>query len=448
MQIDPRLPPVSATRLASKARRLVHVWADIEGLRPHATDLLIRLAIALLVVMPITYGAVATRGDQVTVILFLVLNCIVTLGVANRSLDALGVGAIVSLATVISVAATSGLGLPVALVLNLGLSQGMSYAFANPDPGVVRSALFFVVLPVGGMSYAASYGIPDGRSGHLSMAALLVGVLLTFAFGLILFGLKRRHRTVVVLAVVGVPVTLLWAVSQPQDDARTRIILVLFIGLAVGTTLGYVFERWIIPFVRAFARIGPYLRPMYQPVSGFAIAYLAVMFLFAGYYAFMFRIHPGSTFTGVPPKAGIWDFMYLSVTTIFPLGYSSIRPATVATEVIASAEAIVGTAMLVVVFAALVAYLTPRFEKVTERVLDAKAMEIIRRLQARINSGNADERTRAADILEHVRTFIVDTSFTPEARAHTSEPFLDWLAAIPERERRRALQAFHDVVLD
>lgn len=410
----------------------------------YARHWLFRVAIALFVVAPITYGAVDSRGEPATVILFVLLNCVVTLVVAERSVDAVGIAMAVSLATVTSAAFAGGLGLPVALVLNIGLIGGMSYPFASL--GVIRGRAFPIILQVGGMSYAANYAAADGHPSHVSVVALLLAVLLSFPFGFALLGVKRLPRVPLWLSVAVVVATFVYTASQAEHSVAARVNLILFVGLAIGTALGYAFERWIVPFVRAFARVAPYLRAMYRPVSGFVLVYLAVMFLFAGYYAFAFSVHWLGKFLGVPAHVGFWDFTYLSMTTIFPLGYSPIRPGSGPTEVIASLEAIVGTGLLVVVFAALVAYLTPRFEKVTERVLDEEALEIIRILQERVNSDDPDESASAKAILERARTLIVETSLSAEAQAHAGDSFPEWLAAIPQHDRRRTLRLFHDVI--
>lgn len=182
-------------------------------------------------------------------------------------------------------------------------------------------------------------------------------------------------------------------------------------------------ERRLVPSLLEFARIQPYVRVMVPPVSGFALVYFALAFVFGGYFAAAYHLDPREALTGVPQGATLWGFVYLSLTTIFPLGYSPIRPISAPTEMIVSAEAVVGTAMLVVVFAALVAYLTPRFERVTERLRDEHALRMITQLQRYIENESETGQETAARIFDAIKDFIARTSNSSTARDNRQLPF-------------------------
>ena len=64
-------------------------------------------------------------------------------------------------------------------------------------------------------------------------------------------------------------------------------------------------------------------------------------------------------------QPNFWDFASFSLRTILPeSAVTQIEPNSLSTKALASAETIIGSGFLVVVFAALNAYLTPRFEKI------------------------------------------------------------------------------------
>jgi hypothetical protein len=102
-----------------------------------------------------------------------------------------------------------------------------------------------------------------------------------------------------------------------------------------------------------------------------AITYAIVVVVFAGWFLMDYFLDVPRAWSNVPTPYGahsfpLWEFLYFSLTTIVPFaqGYSPIRPESAWARGLVSAEAVFGTALFVVVFAALLAYLDPRFKEV------------------------------------------------------------------------------------
>ena len=92
-------------------------------------------------------------------------------------------------------------------------------------------------------------------------------------------------------------------------------------------------------------------RRMGPAIGGFALGYLVIAFTFADLFAAVWRAD-STAFKGLPEHPSLIDFAYYSVMTISTTGYGDVAPQSPPAKLLASAEAIIGLAWTVVVFAA------------------------------------------------------------------------------------------------
>jgi voltage-gated potassium channel Kch len=70
---------------------------------------------------------------------------------------------------------------------------------------------------------------------------------------------------------------------------------------------------------------------------------------------------------GLPKDATFLDYLYFSLMTITSLGYGGVEPASAPTRLLVSLEVLVGIGWMVIVFAAVVAYLEGRFPDIRDK---------------------------------------------------------------------------------
>jgi Ion channel len=143
------------------------------------------------------------------------------------------------------------------------------------------------------------------------------------------------------------------------------------LGMFAGVLAGQAFGARLRPGVAAFAEAAAYLRAMALPVVGFTLGYAFLVLWFAGCFAAVGRLDSAafsSVSAGAPaPGRPFGDFLYLSIMTLSTLGYGDLQPASALARLLTSVEAVGGFAWTVIVFAAVLAYLQPRFDEVQRR---------------------------------------------------------------------------------
>jgi hypothetical protein len=146
-----------------------------------------------------------------------------------------------------------------------------------------------------------------------------------------------------------------WAVVDPDWLTRPPLALA---GLALGVVAG---RRLLDPGLAAFGAAADYLHRLHRPLVGFAAGYAFIIMLFAAINFALYTGDPGSFQNADlhralrPGDAGLPDFLFYSVNTITPLGYSFIHPTAGRhhIELLSAVELMVGVAWIVVIFAAM-----------------------------------------------------------------------------------------------
>jgi hypothetical protein len=167
--------------------------------------------------------------------------------------------------------------------------------------------------------------------------------------------------------------------QQSQVDNLFNVATLSALGLggfllfgAGSIILGFVLGLLILPGLEAFANVGPYLAEMRRPVLGFALSYLAIIIVFAGWFWLMDTMQPSSLCNGdctashSSSRFSDGDFLFFSLKNIAPLDQSDIHAQSDAAKSLASAEFLVGVLWGVVLFPAVLAYLDKRFKAIAE----------------------------------------------------------------------------------
>ena len=120
---------------------------------------------------------------------------------------------------------------------------------------------------------------------------------------------------------------------------------------------------WIQPRLHLYARLGDYLRVMWVPIGGFAIGYLAIIVVFAGFFGMLERFAPGS-FTG---GAGIVDWISFSFYSAIAEPHSGITPVSGAARLLLGAQIVLCVGWALVVFAAVMSAIQPQLDAIARR---------------------------------------------------------------------------------
>jgi hypothetical protein len=127
--------------------------------------------------------------------------------------------------------------------------------------------------------------------------------------------------------------------------------LVLVPGTLLGGGLAELIGRSVRQWLLALGQVWDVARRMGPPIGAFALGYLIIAFIFAGVFASIWRAD-SAAFKGLEKHPTLIDFVYYSVVTISTTGYGDVSPQSPLAKMLASAEALIGLAWTIVVFAA------------------------------------------------------------------------------------------------
>jgi len=229
-------------------------------------------------------------------------------------------------------------GSALARIIWVQVRKGASWLPNDALPAIAAALLLAIALTFASVFAAAFPGGAQPLGWGLS-----IGLSLGLSVGLgQALGLKKRlvEASSSLVAVGLCAMLVIWVVADPSQRWSPFGSLA---GLAIGLVAG---ELLLVPGLAAFARILPYLRRLLLPLIGFATGYLFIIFSFAALF-FATYIRDGSSFSvsGRPPQ--LWDFIYFSLNTIAPLGYTGLKPSSSLAEAMSGVELVAGIAWLV-----------------------------------------------------------------------------------------------------
>ena len=236
--------------------------------------------------------------------------------------------------------------LTMSVLLGLGLLPGLGVH------GLISSLM--VIAPTA--LIAGSYGQIAARRTFRPPVLLILGSLAMWASVVLLAAGEFERRTV---HINDVPISAVLI--------ATVYIIVCMIVVPIATFLvGRAAAVWIQPRLRVYAQLTGYLKVMWVPIGSFAIGYLTLIVLFAGFYGMLGRFSQDA-FTGDGNVSGIVDWMSFSFFTALARDYMDIIPVSVAARALVGGHLILSIGWGLVVFAAVMSYIQPQIERISLR---------------------------------------------------------------------------------
>ena len=333
----------------------------------------------LLVVVPFGYAATGEYEDVVRAAGY---GVVVGLGVSlharrsGRMWLGLLVGSVVGIVTVRILAGLPptrqgpAATLPTAMALTMALVDGFGEARLQGYRDAIRescvvSLLFtgLAFLPGNSASLVAFFVAPWFL---MPSTALIAGLFSGTADGrrYVLPPVWLMFVTPVMMVLLGL---VLMQEEEPGMRAAAQTVLTDTIAVPVAVFLvARAVAVWLHPRLLVYAQLAAYLRVMWVPIGGFAIGYLVIILLFAGFYGMLAHFSPGA-FAGVSENAGIMTWVSFAFFTGVGRDYTGIVPVSTGAQALVGAQLIPSIGWALVVFAAVMAYIQPQLERIARR---------------------------------------------------------------------------------
>ena len=344
--------------------------------------------VALVVV---TFGYAIT-GSHTDVLLGAGCGLAIGVGVGNRGSSRGGtwtgilIGSIIGvLATLLAGAQNVGWGIviPPLAPLAVGLIDGLGRSSLSGYREVSRETFILSLLLTLGF-------IPGLAAGSFSLTLLIAAYpLLAMPWTALLVGLLSRRREgwhdsrppgLLLLGAVAVPIFLgiLFGFDVIQEDvglsgiaAALYIALTLVFSLvaipATAFLLGRAAATWLRPRLGVYAQLADYLRVMWIPIGGFALGYLTIIAVFAGFYGTLERFSPGA-FAGT--GTGITKWLSFAFFTALGQDYATVAPVSLAARVLVGVHLMLSAGWALVLFAAVMSSIRPKLDQISQLLQD------------------------------------------------------------------------------
>lgn len=136
---------------------------------------------------------------------------------------------------------------------------------------------------------------------------------------------------------------------------------------AIAFVVGRGVITWLEPRLRVYGHLVDYLRVMWIPIGAFAVGYLTIIGVFAGFYGTLARFQ-GGAFSNA--GTGITDWLSFSFFAALGQDFASMKPVSVGAKVLVGTHLILSTGWAVVLFAAVMSSIGPKLNKIAERLDD------------------------------------------------------------------------------
>ena len=352
--------------------------------------LAVRIAAAIALVV-VTFGYAIT-GDHTDVLLGAGFGVAVGVGVGLRGgsgshpWTGILIGSVVGVVAAY-LGAAQGVGwgviLPPLLPLAVGLIDGLGRSSLSGYRDVIRETFILAVLLSLGF-------IPAAVAGDFDLAPLLaVFPLLAMPWTALLIGLLSRRREgwdgaspprLLVIGAVALPVLLglLFGFGVIREDdgftgaiAAVWIVLTIVLSILLIPAAAFLVGRaaavWLRPRLEVYGQLAAYLRVMWVPIGGFAVGYLTIIFVFAGFYGTLERLGPGS-FAGA--GAEITDWLSFAFFTALGQDFATVTPVSLSARVLVGAHLILSAGWALVLFAAVMSSIGPKLDRIARHLAD------------------------------------------------------------------------------
>ena len=264
--------------------------------------------------------------------------------------------------------------------LALGLIGGFDRSSLSGYRDVSRETLILAVLMSLGL-------IPGLVAGGVDLAPLVAAFpLLAVPWAALLIGLVSRRREgwdnvrppwLLVVGAAALPVLmgLLFGFGVVREDvglsgiaAVLWIVLVITLPLLAIPLTAFLVGRaaavWLRPRLQVYGQLVAYLRVMWVPIGGFAIGYLTIIFLFAGFYGTLERFSPGAF---ADAGTGLAGWVSFSFFTALAQDYAAIVPVSAAARMLVGVHLVLSVGWALVLFAAVMTYIEPKLARIARR---------------------------------------------------------------------------------
>ena len=299
------------------------------------------------------------------------------------------IGSIVGVATALIAGLVPGdpLGLlvPPVLALTVGLIDGLRGSSLSGYRELSREAFIVSVLLVLGF-LPAWVALDRFAAGFFSSGTqALLATLLLIPWISLTAGLLSHRREgwrdtrpplVLVLGALGLPSLLVIGMASGEiTDVRglsgTRLGLAIaaltVMSLALPPAaflLGRTAITWLQPRLRVYGYLADYLQVMWVPIGAFAVGYLTIIGLFAGFYGTLERFQPGAF---AAAGTGITDWLSFAFFTALGQDFATAAPVSVSARVLVGVHLILSAGWAVVLFAAVMSSIGPKLDQIARR---------------------------------------------------------------------------------
>lgn len=262
--------------------------------------------------------------------------------------------------------------IPPATPLAIGLIDGLGRSSLSRYRDVSRETFFLAVLLGFGL-------IPAAVVRDVSMWPLMAAYpLLVMPWTALLVGLVCHRRKgwrdarpprLLVLGAAALPALMGVAYRFGVMEEDTVLLLIAGILLMVAIPVvaflaGRAAANWLRPRLEVYGQLAAYLRVMWVPIGGFALGYLTIIFLFAGFYGTLERFSPGA-FTDA--ATGITGWVSFSFFTALAQDYAAIVPVSAAARMLVGVHLILSVGWALVLFAAVMTSIEPKLARIARR---------------------------------------------------------------------------------
>ena len=161
--------------------------------------------------------------------------------------------------------------------------------------------------------------------------------------------------------------------GQPGGDALLNAAVGVPTAMVVVPIAAFLAARtaavWLQPRLEVYRQLAEYLSVMWIPIGGFAIGYLAIIVVFAGFAGMLARFSPGA-FAGAD-DAGIGEWIAFAFFRALAQDYPGIVPVSPAAWLLVGVQVILAVGWALVVFAAVMSSIQPRLERIARHALQS-----------------------------------------------------------------------------
>ena len=262
--------------------------------------------------------------------------------------------------------------IPFSTPLAIGLIDGLGRSSLSRYWDVSRETFFLAVLLGFGL-------IPAAVVRDVSMWPLMAAYpLLVMPWTALLVGLVCHRRKgwrdarpprLLVLGAAALPALMgvaYWSGVMEEDTVLLLIAgILLMVVIPVVTFLaGRAAANWLRPRLEVYGQLAAYLRVMWVPIGGFALGYLTIIMLFAGFYGTLERFSPGAF---ADAGTGITGWVSFSFFTALAQDYAAITPVSAAARMLVGVHLVLSVGWALVLFAAVMTFIEPKLARIARR---------------------------------------------------------------------------------